>query len=821
MGMISGGAMAQKISYFDKDWQPTTRENAVYYRPQPEKQANGYLIKDYYIAGQLQMQGLSQSDTDDVFDGLVTWHYPNGTPSQTAIYKEGAANGDFITYDEQGKIKTKGRYSNGQPYEGSFETEYKDQGYTTFTFYEDSVLQRGTLFGSAPDKSKAKMEYYFENELLSKIDYYNQDGSYIGSATAFNENNGITAGYDIRYYYRPMMLATIAQVKDGLYVSPRKSFYTNGKVKMVEYFKAEGESTYEQPKIAESYFKPDGTRIDSLVYIDGSPTNGQQITFFEADKYATDADVIASITTYADGAQTGLSQTFHPNGKLASTANYLAGYPDGLYITYDENGKESGRVTYKDQSPWEGTLVSETYISVYKDGILLVDKELYPNKQIKKETKHNGEESITTWYTKDNKVAGTLKIDADYNYSGDDITLDDEGNLTAIRSYVNGAIAREKQFTDGKLLFDKTSNGTSTFYNPSTQKTYTCTYKDDAPQNGTMLEYEYDGTQVTAIRTYIDGQINGQSIDYSYNYDTETNDISLISNYKNGMLNGIQQVYKNGALICTRNYVDDALNGESIFYDENQAVLSKVNYMDGIPQNGKVYEYDEDNNIASALNYKNGNLNGESIYYEYGTLTRKEQYDNGIKTQATSYCSFLADTVLTLTYQNDEPYNGRSIEYNVLSEYKNGNLIQKTTYSDENDGAITMKEVFVDDKSTQFSYYADGTVKQKQTFVSETLNGEAVAYKPTGATLAQGTFAEGTPVSGSFACFNRYDETAYILVTIKGKSISATLYEDGKAKSNYSSSATDEEVSETDVFSNFWTMLSTQFSDYDFNQYAY
>jgi antitoxin component YwqK of YwqJK toxin-antitoxin module len=336
-----------------------------------------------------------------------------------------------------------------------------------------------------------------------------------------------------------------------------------------------------------------------------------------------------------------------------------------------------------------------------------------------------------------------------------------------------------------------------------------------------MLEYEYDGTQVTAIRTYIDGQINGQSIDYSYNYDTETNDISLISNYKNGMLNGIQQVYKNGALICTRNYVDDALNGESIFYDENQAVLSKVNYMDGIPQNGKVYEYDEDNNIASALNYKNGNLNGESIYYEYGTLTRKEQYDNGIKTQATSYCSFLADTVLTLTYQNDEPYNGRSIEYNVLSEYKNGNLIQKTTYSDENDGAITMKEVFVDDKSTQFSYYADGTVKQKQTFVSETLNGEAVAYKPTGATLAQGTFAEGTPVSGSFACFNRYDETAYILVTIKGKSISATLYEDGKAKSNYSSSATDEEVSETDVFSNFWTMLSTQFSDYDFNQYAY
>lgn len=821
MGMISGAAMAQEISYFDKDWEPTTRENAVYYRPQPEKQANGYLIKDYYIAGQLQMQGLSQSESGDAFEGLVTWYYPNGTISQTAIYQNGTANGDFITYDEQGKVKTKGRYSDGQPYEGSFETEYKDLGYTTFTFYEDSVLVKGTLFGTAPDKSKAKMEYYFENESLSKIDYYNQDGSYIGSATTFNEYNGITAGYDIRYYFRPMMLATIAKIKDGIYVTPRKNFYTNGKVKLVEYFKPEGESTYEQSKIAESYFKPDGTRIDSLIYVDGVPSNGQQITFFDANLAATDADVIAGITTYVDGAQTGLMQTFHPNGKLASTANYVEGYPEGLYITYDETGKESGRVTYKDQSPWDGTLVSETYISVYKNGILLADKELYPNKQVKKETKHNGEESITTWYTKDNKVAGTLKIDADYNYSGDDITLDDEGNLTAIRSYEKGTIAREKQYIDGKLLFDKTSNGTSTFYDPSTQKTYTCTYKDDVPQDGTMLEYDYDGTAVTAIRTYVEGQMEGQSIDYSYNYDTETNDISLISNYKAGMLNGTQKVYKNGILLCSRNYIDDVLTGEAIFYDENQAVLSKVNYQDGVPQNGKVYEYDYDNEIASVLNYKNGNLNGESIFYEYGILTRKEQYDNGVKKQATSYCSFLADTVLTLTFQNDEPYSGRSIEYNVLSEYKNGTITQQTTYSDEDDGRIVMKEVFADDKSTQFSYYSDGTTKQRQTFVSGTLDGEAIAYKPSGGILAQGIFAEGTPASGSFACFNRYDDTAYILLVIKGKTITATLYENDKAKSNYSSSATDEDVSETDVFSNFWSMMSTQFSDYDFNQYAY
>ncbi|MGL6125763.1 MAG: membrane-binding protein, partial [Chryseobacterium artocarpi] len=72
--VLSINVYAQERTYFDENWDKTTKENMEYYR---ETTAKGKLtlIKDFYKNGTLQMEGLASDTTpsNEVFDGKVTW----------------------------------------------------------------------------------------------------------------------------------------------------------------------------------------------------------------------------------------------------------------------------------------------------------------------------------------------------------------------------------------------------------------------------------------------------------------------------------------------------------------------------------------------------------------------------------------------------------------------------------------------------------------------------------------------------------------------------------------------------------------------------
>lgn len=142
---------AQKIVWYDTNWNETTKQEATYYRPNPTKLKNGFWIVDYYKNGNVKREGfgLNKTINNENFTGLVVEYYPNekiavkknykkgklqglcreyfntGELKTQYRYREGKKDGVWKEFYKTGKIKTKGKYRNGEKV-GVWKTFYKN-----------------------------------------------------------------------------------------------------------------------------------------------------------------------------------------------------------------------------------------------------------------------------------------------------------------------------------------------------------------------------------------------------------------------------------------------------------------------------------------------------------------------------------------------------------------------------------------------------------------------------------------------------------------------------------------------------------------------
>lgn len=805
------------ITYFDEYWTKTTPEQAAYYRTKPVPVDSGFVITDYYIGGQLQMRGVSLSDTTDSFVGNVTWYYPNGKIKQVAEYKNGYNDGLIVCFDSLGSLTSKGIYVEGNPYSGSFETDYEQ--YRSIALFTDGVATQYS-FSDNYNNNKAHVECFLtDNQTFKSISYYNQYGDLVGNATEIGESFNVINGDEVTYNYNPMVINSVSKIKNGVKSGPVKYYYSDGSLKYIEYIEDYDPSTEVETIIAQVFYNRINQTKDSLIYSEGLPFEGLLYTFQYDGAKSSDYDQVIAIDSYKNGTLNGISQYFDPSGYLKSSVTYVDGDIVGDKITFDANGNIKYKLTYKDGVEWNGTVEENSIITEYVDGSVTLTKELYTNQQVKKVTKNLKDGSTeATYYSISGEILGVLKTDAFYNMSGQEITFDVD-SLYSINYYQNGNIIREIRYVKGDLLYDKSNNGTSLFTDPVSKQKYSCIYRDGSPFEGTALTYDYYYDVLSAKETFHNGMLNGESIEYQYDYESSVNNISKISTHQNDVLNGVQVEYYMGKPIMTKNFVDGIQQGESFFYDKDQQLLSKVNYVDGVAQNGKVYEFDNYHDIASSWNYENGALNGESVMYNYNNPVKILLYKNGDVVNQTTYCSFLTDTTLILTYSDGIPFNGKTAEDNTIQEYTNGTLVSTTIYNTENEPFIVSQQTFIDDQQKNTNYYSNGNVKDTYTIIDYYTQGESTAYNVDGDKLAQGMYVDSSPVSGSFAFFNVYDDSSYLILTLKNRCYEVVQYIDGKiyAKLSYVvKGKSDEPLLTIDTF---LSSLSSQYPDYTIYKY--
>jgi antitoxin component YwqK of YwqJK toxin-antitoxin module len=808
--------------YFDSEWQPTTSDKATYYRPEPTPKDSGFIIEDYYMSGQLQMRAYSLSNTEDLFHGDVTWYNANGTLSQTASYKQGVINGELVSYNTYGDELARGTYvdgviDNGTVYK-TYETVYG------ISEYQNGRLMKTTILDGCAKPTKAKVVSYFkDDESIEKGEYYDQTGTLIGSMESYNWNGSVIDGTEAEFAINPLVVKSIVEKKNGFYTTPRKFFYSNGNIKSIEYF-AEPTSDSLQLTVAQVFFDANKKQLDSLVYVDGLPHTGKQYIFNNTDN-AQQNDTVNILANYANGFLQGKYTTYYSNGSIMSSVEYNQNVPIGTKTTFDAKGSTLYTLTYQDGQPWQGSEMVDGNKNTYQAGNLTEETSYFPNKKVKTINKYaNGSNYETSWYAPDGALLGTLTTNANYQRSGTEVETDEEGWPTAIREYAADSLVSAQYFKDKKLVCKTMANGTSVYINPVNGQTFNCTFVDDMPVTGTVIEYEYDYSNILSQTSYKDGLQHGQSITYQVDPENGATVISSEVNYVNGKLHGISTQYHNGKPLSIIPYSDDNINGEASYFDDNHQLLSKVTYNQGLPINGTVYEYDYTNRVASSTPYKSGLRTGEAYYYEYGNTTAIETYLNDTLVAKTSYCSFLADTTLTMLYTDAQPWDGQQYDYGDLSTYKDGQLLETVTYNTET-GFPSSKKVYNPEGHHETKFFDNGNIFVEYDVISDLPHGTVSFFNAEGKKIATGTFQNGLPVSGTFVARNLYSEGEYIIISPTEKSLQAQVVVDGKTKATISCTFTDKPEDPSKAFTDFIMMLQTAHSDYEFdlfnNTYGY
>jgi TonB family protein len=104
---------AQDTTWFDSHWVVTTVEKGYYYRTKT-KTDTGWVVKDHYPGGKLQMSGNYADDSCKVQDGEFRWYNDKGIITHVYTYRKGKPHGLEILYYTDGQEKVKGNISGGE-----------------------------------------------------------------------------------------------------------------------------------------------------------------------------------------------------------------------------------------------------------------------------------------------------------------------------------------------------------------------------------------------------------------------------------------------------------------------------------------------------------------------------------------------------------------------------------------------------------------------------------------------------------------------------------------------------------------------------------
>jgi len=105
---IQFSAFAQDtiLTYLDKSWKETTKENAAYFRKTVQTGPTRFDVSDYFINGTLQMHGTYSDEKLSVSDGYFTYYSENGVLLTESNYSGDQLDGKRVHYYENGQLSS-------------------------------------------------------------------------------------------------------------------------------------------------------------------------------------------------------------------------------------------------------------------------------------------------------------------------------------------------------------------------------------------------------------------------------------------------------------------------------------------------------------------------------------------------------------------------------------------------------------------------------------------------------------------------------------------------------------------------------------------
>ncbi|WP_346883744.1 hypothetical protein [uncultured Algibacter sp.] len=712
------------------NWSKTTKAFATYFRPLPLiKKDSLFLIKDYFIDGQLQMQGLSSSNTKDIFEGLVTWYYKNGNKKTERHYKKGKQDGRIKGFFEDGTLKSDGQVKNNVFTSGTFiytcncpfkVTKYKNQSITErLSYYKDTKTVAERQLIEYFDQVKKSIYYDRKGNEIASVNYKNRSGNYLEVESGTKIHFSYTNDFFVKAIIARTIISSEKNTKKEITLNSKNEQIAEGILE--DGYPHEGKFLKKGAIISYKNGEKHGKItccLDNVnISIEGEYKNRLEHNgaFFNVNK--------KTITSYQNGLLHGEKKVYDNNYNIVGLENYNRGVFNGKRITQNRFNKKLHTSFYNNDSVENGELFEGGDLTIYKNGKLIERTTYdYKTKAPKEITRYNELENITKkTFFKDGKTY-TLLYKNGSPFEGVQV------QPFAINTYKNGVyegpfiiydskqtiIGNHKNFEhDGNILFIDTK----------TQDTVQCFYKAGKPITG-----------IDGFRGRI-GYKNGKKHGHS----------AVTVNNNSYVFDSISTRYNNGVKIDT------------VAYFKKKKLVAYGVYKNRKPFDGQFHDRLKLQNFKI---YKNGILTKKEINETYKKYKHQFFYTNGqLEKEKVYHVDYEIDSLkYELQYKNNKPYSGRAFVKDSLSD-----IYVVTDYSK---GKKNGSETYY--KKTFENFF------KKLIYKGDKLNGKAIfKYNLKTEDSIKGAYKNNKPINGRF--INEY-KTYLELDTYKKGVISSKAY---------------------------------------------
>lgn len=711
-------AQEKDTIFYDKYWRKTTKDKAFFYRPLPsQKEGNLFVLKDYYIDGKLQMKAYSSSNKKDVFEGKTTWYYENGQISSERNYIKNTPHGQEKSYFRDGALLSEGIYKSGKMFNGTF-FRGNTQPMKTYTAENGEVIASSTYY---QENKKVAHKYIFEGiKSLTSSVYYDKNGKKITENDPFSR-------------------------RQNQKNNPFEVVLRLNKNKNVE------KILFLQYKFTENGIRTEVLKDTNLnIIAKGTFKNGKKFNgvFYARNQLETFKDgFLEGETIFYDINHQELGKGIYKNG-LKFSGEFTSHYGDKIEVF--ENGKQIGLKTknkytnkgyycnYKSGEPYSGEEMFVNYLKVYKEGKIQKETEFdYDSGKKKSETfytfndKYNYKEISKKIFYKNGK---TYTLNYKKGSPDNGISIESFGYVTYKDGTFNGPYLTEnRDFTETGTYKNIKKEGLVT--TKIHGKTYKATFKNNKPFDGAycdgygLTQYKNGKKDGCGYETFKNRNIPHDSLTICYKNDVPDGKITY---YKKGKITNTG-TYKNGKpfdgffydLYNTTNYKngkktkevllkpysyyekatyfeDDNISKEILKTFKKDTATYVTTFKNGRPYNGQRMSLDEKQSIITLTNYKNGKKDGQETLYKYrfdAPFIAQYNYSNGKKQGKAQFRLKEGETLYTVDYKNNKPYNGiiiiENYDFIAKSKYKNGEILKSEYYP---------KSSYKKDKLTEISY---------------------------------------------------------------------------------------------------------------------
>ncbi|AWW32007.1 hypothetical protein DN752_18730 [Echinicola strongylocentroti] len=784
----------QDTTWFDSDWKETDKGGASFYRPTPQPKDEGYWMVDYFASGAKQMEGLSLSQDQEVFEGTVEWYHENGQLKQKANYEMGVLIGEFVTY-YNGKAYATAQYVDGRVSNGKLLTFIESYQCYRLLEYQDGNPIHEKLFLEMPEKGMIEDSRMVKGESgnILKINYFDGKGNALGELQMDADNTQDISTYDgvqVNYFYDPLMKKREVSYKHGIF-QKGTVWYPSGGIR--EKIHVDNDTVYTV------YFDEEGIELGELVGrqeagegwygLHGVPINGTRINFTES--YFHESPSILDIEEFRNGNVIERKE-FQENGNLLSVNIYGE---KGLEktVSYDEEGHVEHELVYKGGEPFEGTMVDQqkNVTTTYVQGELTEQISYYGDGA--KFESREGDESV--FYDRKGDIIGKLTYKEDENgkkkpYNGTFYQLNYKGKLYIEEDYTNGDRSRYA-FYNSSIEKGRNSKESETFYDEKGTKTrYKFYYKNGALREDITYARGYEKKDAKFYDN--EGDLLGEMAYLPKKHGTEYEFFSDTS-----VVRHIKKYDESGELVYKKSYAENYTrrdengnypmfleeeidyNGKARFYDQDGGQLGEAVYKDGAPwtgvvKKGTVYEYrlipyqfgqkqgeeklflNPEGGVPKLIertSYAEGNRQGKRFtYYRNGQPESEETYSRGRLDGECVYYKKEGGVRNEIVYTAGEPTDGLLVSsdypgHTKKSFYKSGDLLKIEVWQDKQ----LLKQMETDDNQLRATVYDTTGIETVIFKVSDVENktGEVIYNRGDGV-VEKGVFKDGLPVSGTF-----------------------------------------------------------------------